>query len=84
MIHNEGWLDQFFLTELLEEEVYDITLLVAFFVFYISLFGKCFCFLIGCYFVKFDAGVFLDALCHRHSGKWLSKVNFCSLVGDCG
>ena len=33
MIHDKGWLDQFFFTVFLEEQVDDITLLMTFFIF---------------------------------------------------
>ena len=82
MIHDKGRLDQFFLTELLEEEVDDITFLVAFLVCNVMLLSKFLCCCIICYGIKVDSGIFFNRIVHGHACKWLAKVDLDAIVAD--
>ena len=84
MIHDKGRLDQFLLTIFLKEEVDDITLLVTLFVCNMMLVCKFLCCCIIRYLIKINSGIFLDRIVHCQTCKWLSKVNFHTVVRDLG
>ena len=82
MIHNKCWLDQLLLTELLEEQVDNITLLMTILVCDMMLVSKLLRLCIICYLIKINACIFLDCVIHRQTLKWLTKVNLNTVVRD--
>jgi len=80
MIHNKCWLDQLLLTELLEEQVDNIPLLMTILVCDMMLVCQLLCLCIICYLIKINAGIFLDCVIHCQTLKRLTKVDFNTIV----
>jgi len=82
MIHDKCRLDQLFFTELLKEQVNDITLLMTFFIcniVFISQFLSC-CIIF--YLIEVDSGIFLDRIIHGQTLKRLTEINLDSIIGN--
>jgi len=80
MIHYECGLDQFFLTELLKEEVDDIALLMTFLEFDAFLFCESLGIFIGFNLIEVNSGILEDCFIHGHTGKGLSEIYLGSLI----
>ena len=82
VIHDECRLNQLFLTVFLEEEVYDIALLVTLLIFNMMLISK----LLGCCIVfnliKINSCIFLDSIVHGKTLERLAKIDLDTIVGD--
>jgi len=84
MIHDECRLDQLLLTELLEEQVHDVALLVALLVLYVMLVSDLLRLSVISNLIKINTCIFLDSVNHSQTLKWLAKVDLDSVVGDLG
>ena len=80
MIHDECRLDQLLLTELLEEQVHDVALLVALLVLYVMLVSDLLRLSVISNLVKINTCIFLDSVNHSQTLKWLAKVDLDSVV----
>ena len=84
MIGNEGRLDQIFLTVFFEEQVHDIALGMTVFEFNVMLLCKCLGFFIGCYRIKVNPCIFLNAVSHGDPFKRLAKIQFNAVIYKSG
>ena len=82
MIHDKCWLDQFFLTVFLEEQIDDITLLMTFFIFNMMLICKLLSCFIICNFIKINSCIFLDCIIHGQTFKRFAEVDLDTIVGN--
>ena len=82
MIHDKCWLDQFFFTVFLEEQVDDITLLMTFFIFNMMLICKLLSCFIICNFIKVNSCIFLDRIIHGQTFKRFAEVDLDTIVGN--
>ena len=80
MIHDECRLDQLLLTELLEEQVHDVALLVALLVLYVMLVRDLLRLSVISNLVKINTCIFLDSVNHSQTLKRLAKVDLDSVV----
>ena len=80
MIHDECRLDQLLLTELLEEQVHDVALLVALLVLYVMLVSDLLRLSVISNLVKINTCIFLDSVNHSQTLKRLAKVDLDSVV----
>ena len=82
MIHNEGRLNHLLLAELLEEQIDDITLLMALLKYNIVLSCDCLCFLVSFNSVEINAGVFLNCIDHGDALERLGHINHSAVIAD--
>ena len=82
MIHDKCWLDQFFFTVFLEEQVDDITLLMTFFIFNMMLICKLLSCFIICNFIKVNSCIFLDRIIHGQTFKRFAEIDLDTIVGN--
>ena len=84
MIHDKGRLYQMFLYKLLEEQVQDISLLMALLKLYVMLFRKGSGLLQCLHLIPVHACVFLHRVDHGHPGKRLAQIHLYPVVNDLG
>ena len=84
MIHDECRLDQLLLTELLEEQVHDVALLVALLILDLVGVRRSAGLLQGVYLLKINAAVLLDRVYHSDAGKRLGQIHLNAVISNLG